>query len=48
MCGVQVCEDDYVIADRSGTVFIAAGHIQEVLDFGERIARHQDAMLEAV
>lgn len=48
MRGVQVCEDDYVIADRNGTVFISADHIHEVLDFGERIARHQGAMLEAV
>lgn len=41
-------EDDYVVADRCGTVFVPAGRIAEVLDLGERIARRQDGMVEAV
>lgn len=48
MAGVTVHEDDYVIADRCGTVFIAAAHIEEVLDLGERIAKRQDGMVAAV
>lgn len=46
--GVVVQEDDYVIADRCGTVFVRADHIDEVLDLGERIARRQDGMVKAV
>ncbi|SOY93361.1 Protein DlpA [Cupriavidus taiwanensis] len=46
--GVAVNEDDYVIADRCGTVFIPANRIEEVLDLGERIARRQDGMVQAV
>jgi 4-hydroxy-4-methyl-2-oxoglutarate aldolase len=46
--GVRVCEDDYVIADRCGTVFVAAERIGEVLDLAERIARRQDGMVQAV
>lgn len=46
--GVVVSEDDYVIADRCGTVFVAADRIEEVLDLGERIARRQDGMVQAV
>jgi regulator of RNase E activity RraA len=48
MAGVTVSEDDYVIADRCGTVFIQAARIVEVLDLGERIARRQDGMVTAV
>ncbi|WPO48273.1 RraA family protein [Pseudomonas sp. S1Bt23] len=48
IAGVQVSEDDYVIADRCGTVFVAARHIEKVLDLGERIDRRQHAMVEAV
>jgi regulator of RNase E activity RraA len=48
MAGVTVEEDDYVIADRCGTVFVAAGRIVEVLDLAERIARRQDGMVAAV
>jgi 4-hydroxy-4-methyl-2-oxoglutarate aldolase len=48
MAGVTVHEDDYVIADRCGTVFVAAAHIDAVLDLGERIARRQDGMVAAV
>jgi len=48
VAGVTVREDDYVIADNCGTVFVAQGHIEDVLDLGERIARRQAGMLEAV
>jgi 4-hydroxy-4-methyl-2-oxoglutarate aldolase len=48
MAGVTVHQDDYVIADRCGTVFVAAAHIEAVLDLGERIHRRQDAMVAAV
>ncbi|CAN7494211.1 RraA family protein [Variovorax sp. LjRoot290] len=48
MAGVTVNQDDYVIADRCGTVFVPAARIKEVLDLGERISRRQDAMVQAV
>ncbi|MGU7770481.1 RraA family protein [Burkholderia sp. MR1-5-21] len=48
MAGVTVHEDDYVIADRCGTVFVPAARIDDVLDLGERIARRQDGMVAAV
>lgn len=48
MAGVAVREDDYVIADRCGTVFVAQERIGEVLDLAARIARRQDAMVAAV
>lgn len=46
--GVCVNEDDYVIADRCGTVFIPAARINEVLDLSERIATREAAMVAAV
>ncbi|SCU75274.1 Protein DlpA [Cupriavidus necator] len=46
--GVVVNQDDYVIADRCGTVFVPAARIEEVLDLGERITRRQDGMVQAV
>ncbi|KAJ6178084.1 hypothetical protein N7519_008545 [Penicillium mononematosum] len=48
MRGVTVNQDDYVIADRCGTVFIPAARIEEVLDYGERIDRRQHLMVQAV
>lgn len=48
MAGVTVHEDDYVIADRCGSIFVAASRIDEVLDLGERIARRQEGMVAAV
>jgi regulator of RNase E activity RraA len=48
VAGVTVMEDDYVIADRCGTVFVPAAHIAAVLDLGERIARRQSGMVDAV
>jgi regulator of RNase E activity RraA len=46
--GVAVNEDDYVIADRCGTVFVPAARIGEVLDLAERIAMRQEGMVQAV
>lgn len=48
MAGVTVHENDYVIADRCGTVFVSEGHIEAVLALSERIARRQDGMVAAV
>lgn len=48
MAGVTVNEDDYVIADRCGTVFVAANRIESVLDLAERIERRERGMVEAV
>lgn len=48
MAGVTVTEDDYVLADRCGTVFIPAQHIDEVLILAEKIACRQDGMVAAV
>lgn len=48
VAGVTVREDDYLIADRCGTVFVAAAHIDNVLDLAERITRRQDSMVQAV
>ncbi len=48
MRGVTVHQDDYVIADSCGTVFVPARRIEEVLEFGERIDRCQASMIQAV
>ncbi|NWB63678.1 RraA family protein, partial [Pseudomonas sp. F1002] len=48
VAGVSVSEDDYVIADTCGTVFVPQAVIEKVLDLGERIARRQDGMVQAV
>lgn len=48
VAGVDVNEDDYLIADSCGTVFIPQAEIEKVLNLGERIARRQDGMVEAV
>ncbi|PPC75928.1 diguanylate cyclase [Pokkaliibacter plantistimulans] len=48
MAGVTVCEDDYVIADRCGTVFVPAADIERVVELGERIMHRQDGMVAAV
>ena len=48
VAGVTVCEDDYVIADRCGTVFIPAARITEVLTLAQRIASRQEGMVQAV
>jgi regulator of RNase E activity RraA len=38
VAGVSVSEDDYVIADTCGTVFVPQAVIENVLDLGERTA----------
>lgn len=48
MRGVEVHEDDYVVADNCGTVFIQAARIEEVLDLAERINRRQEQMVREV
>ena len=48
MAGVTVRQDDYVIADRCGTVFVPQERIADVLALGERIARRQQGMVAAV
>lgn len=48
MRGVTVHQDDYVIADRCGTVFIPAQRIGEVLELGERIEHRQNLMVRDV
>lgn len=48
VAGVTVREDDYVIADACGTVFVPADRIEEVLELAERIARREELMVKAV
>lgn len=48
MAGVTVKEGDYVMADKCGTVFVAADVIDKVLELAERIDRRQAAMVEAI
>ena len=48
MAGVTVKEDDYVMADECGTVFVAAEVIDKVLELAERIDRRQAAMVDAI
>jgi 4-hydroxy-4-methyl-2-oxoglutarate aldolase len=48
VAGVLVRQDDYVIADRCGTVFVPAARIEEVIELGQRITRRQDGMVLAV
>jgi regulator of RNase E activity RraA len=46
--GVQVTQGDYVVADRSGVVFVPAGRAAEVLAFAERIVAREEQMAAAV
>jgi regulator of RNase E activity RraA len=48
VAGVTVHEDDYVIADRCGTVFVPTAKINEVLALAQRITSRQDGMVQAV
>jgi len=48
VANVEVAEDDYVIADECGTVFVAKAAIDQVLDLADRIAARQNRMVEAV
>ncbi|KAM5517494.1 ribonuclease e inhibitor rraa dimethylmenaquinone methyltransferase [Fusarium oxysporum f. sp. phaseoli] len=45
--GVKVDENDYVIANTCGVVFIPADRIQDVLELGERINRRQNGMVQS-
>ncbi|PTB36148.1 uncharacterized protein TrAFT101_000113 [Trichoderma asperellum] len=48
MRGVTVHQDDFVIADTCGTVFVPADRIIEVLELGEKIQYRQARMVQAV
>jgi len=48
VAGVVVREDDYVIADRCGSVFIPAGKIEPVIELAEKIKTRQAGMVNAV
>lgn len=48
VAGATVSQDDYVIADRCGSVFVSAARIEDVLDLAERIERRQQGMVQAV
>ncbi|TGO53105.1 hypothetical protein BELL_1608g00010 [Botrytis elliptica] len=48
MRGVIVDQDDYVIADECGTVFVPSDRIEEVLELAGRIERRQHEMLKEV
>ncbi len=48
MAGVDVVQDDYLIADRCGTVFVPQARIAETLDLADRIARRQGGMIKAI
>ena len=48
VAGFEVSEDDYVIADNCGTVFVPQAAIEQVVTIGERITRRQNAMVDAV
>lgn len=45
MRGIEVQQNDYVIADNCGTVFIQESRIEEVLELGERISQRQNKMI---
>jgi 4-hydroxy-4-methyl-2-oxoglutarate aldolase len=48
VAGVQVKQDDFVIADRCGSVFIPQERIDEVLDIAERTAAKQAGMVSRI
>ena len=48
VAGVEVAQDDFVIADRCGTVFVLAARIDEVLDIAERTAAKQAGMVSRI
>ena len=48
MWGVTVSPGDYVIADSSAVVFIAATAIERVLDAAENIAAREASMAKAI
>jgi 4-hydroxy-4-methyl-2-oxoglutarate aldolase len=46
--GVAVAPGDYVVADGTGVVFVAAGQIEAVLEAAEAIAERERAMVAAL
>ncbi|OOQ88042.1 3-hexulose-6-phosphate synthase [Penicillium brasilianum] len=46
--GVTVHQDDYVIADNCGTVFIPAKSIEDVVKLAEKIAERESLMIEEI
>lgn len=46
--GATVNQNDYVIADRCGTVFVPAERIEDVVELAERIDRRQSLMVKDV
>jgi 4-hydroxy-4-methyl-2-oxoglutarate aldolase len=48
VAGVVVREDDCVIADRCGTVFVSSARVEEVVAVGMRIGLRQQQMVQAV
>ncbi|OGM49820.1 demethylmenaquinone methyltransferase family protein [Aspergillus bombycis] len=46
--GVTVRQDDYVIADTCGTVFIPAEYIETVVELAEKITYRENLMIEDV
>lgn len=46
--GITVRQDDYVIADNCGTVFIPAEYIDTVVDLAEKITHRENLMIEDV
>jgi regulator of RNase E activity RraA len=48
VAGTTVQENDFVIADRCGSVFISAGKIIQVVDLAEKIDARQTNMVNAV
>jgi len=46
--GVTVSSGDYVVADRSGVVFVPAGDGERVVELAERIVAREQAMVKAV
>lgn len=48
VAGVTVDQGDYVLADRSGVVFVPADDVERVLGLAERIVARETGMAEAV
>ena len=46
--GIPVSPGDYVVADGTGVVFVAAGDIESVLDAAEQVAARERAMVAAL
>jgi regulator of RNase E activity RraA len=46
--GITVSPGDYVVADGTGVVFVAAGDVEAVLDAAEQVAARERAMVAAL